>query len=417
MRLSPEAAVELAVKNNLGLDSSRVDTGTRKRKADTAWNVFVPTVDLAGNLTRSNADVSPLPQWGLSGSLSVSLTINFALFEAMKNLRLDYEAGLVSYEKARALLERDVRKSYYQMLLLRENIALLRESFATAQRRVEMARANYEAGLVPELTWLQARVAMENLKPTIDEAENGLRVSMANFAMNLGLPYDTQFDLIPVGEELEFASPDTAALIAKAASGRPIQEIRQQILVMESGRKAQIYRMYTPSLQLAWNADPAFQGDPWKDSWVMRDGWRQRAGMFRVTIGFSLSNLLPFSPEAQSRKNLEDGLKSLNISLAQAVRGAELEIYNTLLQLEKARITVEAQELTADLAERTYRLTEEAYRAGLNELLEVQNAELELRKARIGVLEQRFNYLTGLLDLEYATGTPFGTLGAHGGVQ
>jgi outer membrane protein TolC len=445
-RLSMEEAVNLAIQNNLSLESSRVDTEVRKRKSDTSWNVFIPTVDLAGNLVRPNAAstasglapvlgqplvASPLgniygvvpysvdvPRWSVSGSLSVTFNFNFALFETMKNLRLEYEAGLISYAAAKAQLERDVRKSYYQMLLLMENIALLRESFATAQRRVEMARANYEAGLVPELTWLQARVAMEHLKPAIDEAETGLRISMASFAMNLGLPYDTPFELIPLEGDIDFISLDTAELISRAASGKPeIQEIRQQIMVTESGKKAQTYRMYTPSLQLAWNADPTFQGDPWKDSWVMRDGWKQRSGMFRVTLAFSLNNLLPFGTEAQTRKNLNDGLRSLTIGLARAIRGTEVEIYNTILQLEKAQITAEAQRLTADLAERTYRLTEEAYRAGLNEILEVQNAELELRKARIGVLEQQFNYLKGLLDLEYATGMPFGTLSDHGSAK
>jgi outer membrane protein TolC len=82
------------------------------------------------------------------------------------------------------------------------------------------------------------------------------------------------------------------------------------------------------------------------------------------------------------------------------------------MQLEKARVTVEAQSLTVELAERTYRLTEEAYQAGLSEFLEVQNAELELRRARIGVLEQNYNYIKGLIDLEYAIGVPFGTLSA-----
>jgi hypothetical protein len=39
----------------------------------------------------------------------------------------------------------------------------------------------------------------------------------------------------------------------------------------------------------------------------------------------------------------------------------------------------------------------------------VQNSELELRKARNEVLKEKFNYLTGLLDLEYALGLPFGS--------
>ena len=423
--ISPEEAVDLAVKNNLSLESSRISKATKKRKADTAWNVFIPTVDIGGTVGRLNekpvATVLPLPggpvsmgggyQWRLSGSLQIALNLNLALLEGMRNLRLEYESGLITYEKAKAQLERDVRKSYYQMLLVQENIALLRENFAAAEQRVETAQANYRAGQVPELTLLQAQVARENLKPSIDQAENGLKVSMAQFAMNLGLPYDTPFALIPLEDATAFIPLDVADLISQAANGKPdIQELRQSILILESTRKKTFYQIFTPTLSLSWNADPAFQGDPWKDSWFMEDGWKQQSGMFRLTLAFRLNGLLPWSTEAQGLKDLDETLSSLNIGLAQAIRGTELEMYNTVLSLEQTRATAEAQRLTVDLAERTYRLTEQAYRAGLNDLLEVQNAELELRKARIGVLEQQFNYLQGLIDLEYAIGVSFGTL-------
>jgi outer membrane protein TolC len=445
LRISPDEAVEMVVKNNLSLQSSRVETETKKRRSDLAWNVFIPTVDLAGNLIRTNTattasglmpvplDLSQIPgmpsglptlysvvpysvdvpQWHVAGSLQVSLNLNYALFEGMRNTRLDYEAGLLTYEKARAQLERDVRKSYYQMLLLRENIALLRESYDAAERRVAMARANYNSGLIPEVNLLQARVSMENLKPTIDQAENGLKLSMASFAMNLGLPYDTRFELIPVADETVFIPLDVAELISKAASGRPdILELKQQILLLQSTRRQTFYQLYTPTLNLSWNADPTFARDPWKDNWFSADDWRQQSGMFRLTLAFRLNTLFPFTSEGQGLKTLDDNLRSLNIGLAQAIRGTEIEIYNTVLTLEQARETAETQSLTVDLAERTYRLTEEAYQAGLSELLEVQNAELELRRARIGVLEQQYNYIRGLIDLEYAIGVPFGTLSA-----
>jgi outer membrane protein TolC len=377
--------------------------------------VAIPTIPGIYGVVPFSVDV---PQWHIAGSLQIALNLNFALFEGMRSLRLDYESGLMSYEKAKAQLERDVRKSYYQMLLIQENIALLRENYNAAEQRVEMAQANYRSGLAPELTLLQAQVTLENLKPTIDQAENGLKVSMAQFAMNLGLPYDTEFTLVPLAEDTIFIPIDVADLIAKAANGKPdIQELRQSILILQSTRKKTFYQLYTPTLSLSWNADPTFQGDPWKDSWFMEDGWKQQSGMFRLTLSFRLNGLLPWSTEAQGLKEIDESLSSLNVSLAQAVRGTELEVYNTVLSLEQARSTADAQKLTVDLAERTYRLTEQAYRAGLNDLLEVQNAELELRKARIGILEQQFNYLKGLIDLEYAVGVPFGTLSTRPGIS
>ncbi|MDR2740630.1 MAG: TolC family protein, partial [Treponema sp.] len=348
-----------------------------------------------------------------AGSIQTSLNINFAMFEAMRRLQLDYEGGLLSYEKARAQLERDVRKSYYQMLLLLENIALLQESYEAAERRVDTARANYQAGMVPELSLLQAQVSVENMKPTIDQAENGLKLAAAQFAMNLGLEYDTRFELIPVEEGLNSIPLDVAELIRQASVNKPeIQELRQNILVLESSRKATKQRTYTPTLSLSWNLNSAFTQNPWKDSWFESGHWN-RSGSLTITLGFQLHSLLPWSTDVQSIKTIDDNIRGLNISIAQAVRGTELEIYNTLLSLEKIRTTVEAQGYTVNLAERSYKLTEEAYRAGLTELLEVQNAELELRKARIGVLEQDFNYIQGLIDLEYSMGVPFGTLSSR----
>ncbi|GHV95519.1 hypothetical protein AGMMS50293_18390 [Spirochaetia bacterium] len=429
-RLSPDEAVSLAIKNNLSLESARVTSGTKKRASDLSWNQFIPSVTVAGSLLRDNEktearemDLSSLgfpgmkfpisqaqPQWHIAGNIQASLNINIAMFENMKRLRLDYEGGLVSYEKAKAQLERDVRKSYYSMLLLQENIALLGESYASAERQVNMAQANYNAGLAPELTLLQARVAMETMKPSIDQAENGLKLSMAYFAMNLGLSYDTPFELIPVPENTSFISLDTADLISKAATGKPdIQELRQSILMLQSARKAQIFAL-TPSLNLSWSSTSAFIRDPWKDPWFdSKDDW-QKSGSLTIALALRLHSLLPFSADFQGIKNLDDQIKTANIGLAQMVRGTEIEIYNTVLSLEKTRITAEAQAQTVNLAERTYGLTEEAYRAGLQELMQVQNAELSLRQARVQMLEQQFNYLNGLIDLEYSIGVPFGTL-------
>jgi outer membrane protein TolC len=431
MRITMEEAVDRAIKNNLNLQSSQVSVDTKKRKSDLSWNQFVPTADLGAYLGRLNeapqsteisipgiASISMGggPQWRMGASLQLSLSLNIAMFESMNRLLLEYRGGLVSYEKAKVQLERDIRKQYYQILLLQENIGLLKENTAAAERRVTMTEALYRAGMAPELNLLQARVSAENLKPNIDDAENNLKLLMAQFAMNLGMDFDTEFELIPVNTDASFIPLDVRELISKAANSRmDIQEIRQNILALQSARKAAFYQVYTPSLSLSLNFDPTFGGDPWKDNWFKGDSWRQSSGMFRITLGFRLNGLFPLGQEAQNIADIDDNIRGLNIGLAQAIRGSELEVYNTILSLEKARASTEAQMRTVELAERTYRLTEEAYRAGFQDLLEVENAELQLRQARLGVLQQNFTYLQGLIDLEYAVGASFGSLSAGAG--
>jgi len=272
-----------------------------------------------------------------------------------------------------------------------------------------MAQANYNAGLVPELTLLQAQVALENMKPTLDQTENGLRLLMASFAMFLGLPYNTTFELIPVQGETEFISLEISELISKAARNKPdILELRQTILMLQSARKAQVLALL-PALSLSWNTTPIFIGDPWKDDWGNNDLWKKSGGL-TIALGLRLHSLFPFSPDYQGIKNMDDQIRTVSNGLSQMINGTEIEVYNTVLALEKTRLSMEAQTKTKDLAERSYRLTEEAYRAGLQDLLQVQNAELSLRQARVQLLEQQFNYLNGLIDLEYSIGVPFGTL-------
>jgi outer membrane protein TolC len=300
------------------------------------------------------------------------------------------------------------------MLLLTENIVLLRESYAAAGRQVAMAEANYRAGLAPELTLLQARVSRDNLKPNIDQAENGFKLAQANFAMTLGLPYQTQFDLVPVAGETTFIPLDLAELIHKAVRNKPdIRELQQQLATLEKSRRAQAMQARTPYLNFSWNLNPTFSPalDPFKENWFEKDNWND-GGTFSITLGIGLNGLFPFTKEGQAIKDVDNQIKTVANGISQMIRGTELEIYNTLLSLEQVQSTVEAQIQTVHMAEQSFRLTEEAYRAGLQDLLQMQNAELELRRARLAVVQQQFNYLNSLVDLEYAIGAPFGTLSA-----
>jgi outer membrane protein TolC len=424
LRLSPDEAVERAIKNNLDIEMARVDLDTRKRQSDLVWNQFLPNLNVQGKISRDNWASTQgggsygsmtLPQWHVGGAFAISLPFNFALFEGIKTIKLGYEAGLAGFETARARMEREVRKLYNQILLLEANAALVQENYANTRRRAGIAEENFKAGLAPRLTWLQAQVAVENMKPTINDMENNLKSLKANFAMILGLPYDTEFEFIPLDTGEFFISPDVAELISKAAAGKPdILALQKAIQASQSARKAQAIQLYTPSLSFDWNIAPSFSLalDPWQESWFKGDNWT-KSGAFSFTLLMNLNGFFPFTKEGQALKDTENRLMNEKTNLAKTIRETEIEIYTKVNSLEKTRTTAEAQRMTVEMAEQAYRLTEEAYRAGLQDLLEVQNAELSLHQARLQLVTQQFNYLNDLIDLEYATGVPFGTLSSR----
>jgi len=453
MKLGINEAVELAIKNNLSLQNARLDLDTKQRKSDLVWNQFLPSLSATGTLARDNyatttqqsmlvlpygtgipttlpvygtgatyhevfARLVPsmtLPNWHVMGNFSATLDFSFALIAGIQTIHSDYQAGLVTLEKAKLQLERDVRKMYNQILLLEQSTTLLRDNYENVTRQAAIAEANYNAGLVPRLSWLQAQVAVENMKPTIAEAENGLMMLKATFAMNLGLPYDTVFEFENFKTE-NFSIPlELTELISKAATGKPdILELQKNIITLQQSRKAAAMQLYTPFLRFGWTLSSTFNPmlNPFKDTWFSKDSWRG-GGNFSITLGYSFNSLFPFTKEGQGLKDLDNRVRSLNIALAQVIRGTELEIFNKVNALDKTQASMGAQNGAVELAELTYKLTEEAYRAGLQDFQTLRGSALALEQARYQLLSQQFSYINDLIDLEYAIGVPFGTINSR----
>ena len=460
LSLDVEGVVDFALANNLGIISEKLALSIKKRARNTVFNKFYPTAQVSGTLSRMHeepddieflAPVDPedledyglydyltenpyapgtytyvdpdyIPDglygtvtqiteevdhtWNVGAKLDFSLTLSAALFFGIKATVLDYESGRLSLETTRKKLARDVKKQFYNLLLMEENIALMERKIETARDRYEQARVNYENGLVSEYSMLSAQVALENLKPSLESMRTGYRSALLGFKHQLGMPLDTK--LMLKGE----IEPETLDLEADAlmdgyiANRLDIQSLVKQIEMIRNSRDATIAQM-TPSVTFLLNFDTNFMNDPFEDDWFedVEEDWVQRNGMFGVTLALSLDQLLPFSQSWVSIADSKDSIRQMQTNLSQAIRGAEMEIANIIMNLEKSAESIETLKMNVQLAERAYNMAEEAYNAGTRELLEVKEAEDELNNARIKVLEEKYSYTTGLLDLEYALNT------------
>ena len=459
--LDAETAVAVALANNLNIKTEEVALRIKKRTKNTVFNYFYPTISASATLSRMHeapgtfSQLVPVPPeemeeyglydymsdnpaypvgpayvpvpsemladgiygnvtmieeeiphtWNVSAALNMNLTLSASLFFGIKAAVLDYEAGRLSLETAKKKLERDVQKQFYNLLLLEENIRLMEDSIDAALERYKQAEINYQNGMVSEYAKLSARVAYENLKPSLKSMKSGYESALLGFTMQLGLPLTADLEL--EGSIVQQTVPLKAdPLIRRAIPRRlDIQGIIHQVDMLENSKDLTIAGM-TPAISFMLNFDPAFSGDPFNDPWFEEedgeDKWTQRSGMFGITLSVSLEKLLPYSKTWTELENTKDNLTKTRIGLQQAIRAADMEIRNIVLNLQKSEELIESLNLNVGLAERAYQMAEESYKAGNRELLEVQNAELELKKARLEVIKEQYNYITGLLDLEYA---------------
>ncbi len=409
-------AVDYALQNSKTLKSAQIDLEMKTRAKNTAWNVFVPSVQAVGIGSRSNeytdptaglipgvvSDPTEIDHWTVLGQIDVSLSLSLALIDGIKATKANYEAGLISWEQSVKETERDIRKMFYGLLLQQESLSLQQQSLLNAEERVRQAQINYNNGYIPELSLLQTQVTYENQKPQVLKAEQGLMQQLDLFAFIIGLPLGTNIvlegEIDPLYIELEAQD-----LVNKYLYNRlDIQSFSKSKELLKIQLSATNFQTYTPALALGWGYNPIVLDieEPWFDGDNQKDN-----GALSITLAWNLTNILPFSANRQSAMDIKDNIEKMELQYETIVQNAEMEITNLVDNLQYSESAIEAAGQSIELAQRSYDMTLSAYYQGAAELLDVRDAEAQLNQAKLGELSERYNYLSYLLDLEYALNT------------
>jgi outer membrane protein TolC len=396
--MTAEEAVEYALRNSRQLQSGAIDLEIKKRASDTAWNALLPSAQVSGTMRRANKeyklpDPTESDYWQAVGNASLSLGFSAAVLETIRAAHVGYESGLITREQALRQTERDVRKLFYSLLLTQESLALQENSLESAKSRAAQAEISYRNGKVPELSLLQAKVAYQNQEPQVLKLRQSLAQSLDTFAFLLGMSPGTKIWLKGEIAPAYYAA-DADALIREHLGARLDMRALDKEIEQYAAQKAALdLRAFTPALQAGWNYQPA--ATALKNNWA--DG-----GNLSLTLSWDLANLLPWSPSRQGAKDFEANIRKLELAKSTLRDQAVNEIRQLAAVLELSRTQIEASRANIALAQRAYDMTALSYRNGTTELLDLRDAESSLNQAKLGLLNERFSYLSGVLDLEYA---------------
>ncbi|MFW5844116.1 MAG: TolC family protein, partial [Spirochaetota bacterium] len=127
--LTEEGAVDRALEYNLGLAANRQELAGSRRRAETAWNVLVPEVTASAGLQRTNEATAVLPpgeEYRLTavGGVEGRLALSLAAIEGIRTAEMEYRTGAAGYRESAAAVEQEIRKSFYNLILLEEQLAV-----------------------------------------------------------------------------------------------------------------------------------------------------------------------------------------------------------------------------------------------------------------------------------------------------
>ncbi|TVQ24762.1 MAG: TolC family protein [Spirochaetaceae bacterium] len=411
--LDVDTAVELALANNLGLRSQRIDVLIAERNNDHRFNVLIPQLSAQGTLSRPNAEpTDPLagflppgsepetpPRWRLNAAANAQLTLSTQMIHGVRSVADSYRNAEIELADAEREIVLEVRKAFYQLLLMQERLALAERRLDAAEQRLSEIQDNYEAGLVDELTLLQTEVSVANQRPAILRQRRAMETALQRLATTIGLPSVENIDLRGSIELDSRSLRETGALLAEVSENASVRAARRGIegmLTRIDLTRAQLY----PSLTISFSLSPTLSGDPWSADVWESDNWNDN-GALSFTLRQPIDPLLPGSQTRQELANQRDRLKQAELQVQQALEGVELQVMQLAGSIEDTETTIDSLLSNVSLAERRFELASEAYEAGLRDYSAVRDAEIDLGDARLQLLQEQHSLIELTLDLAH----------------
>ncbi|MCU7492720.1 MAG: TolC family protein [Ignavibacteria bacterium] len=421
-RLSLKDAVAIALEQNRDLKVAYYDKEKNEQRVKEAYGNAMPTITGSGQYTRNlqlpvfyMPSFSFDPQVGLtmgpSQPMEIGLKNNFsgtisaewplyqgAIYAGIRAARIIDEISSENITNTRALTITEVKKAYYNILIVKEQFNLLEQSIKRGRQALKDVKLLYQQGLAGELDTLRAFVAVENLKPMLIKTENGISIAKSYLGNLLGLSAGETvepLDSLTAGELLrqyDFSGASTEEALNK----RPeLSLLDLQIKANDELINAEIAG-HMPTLAAFGQLQAVLQADNYK----FNQRWPASAV---IGLNLSIPIFSGFKTEAKieqariEKKKLEtqfDNLKDLIVT----------DVKVNTSSVEEAHKRIEAQTQTVKSAERSYELTRSRWLKGVSRQTELFDAELALTQAKTNYLQAVYDYLVAGAELEKSLG-------------
>lgn len=407
--LSLEKAVELALKNNRSLQTSRRQLSIAASQYRSAKAGYYPQVTgalIAAQSVFNQVEGSPSVQELYTGAFDIGLDFPLDLSGSIGRSVQQALITLINSKAQYVLGSQDVIVSVYNqynnILNARETIAIDKAQVDVALQQLEIAKARLKTGRVAEVDVMTARVQLNNNRQNLKVDEGNYQIALANLRNTLVLPQDAE---IVATDQLTFSPVSFNYSDAVKNALRNRLELKIARLNLESARISlkSTYDRYRPTLNVSANYGYAVSGNsvgeaiddrPDEPSWAVTTSLRVPififdGGQIRESKIQALTNI------GQAEANV-----------LQTREAIELEVRNELTNLQNAQERVKLVQDTIELAKESQRITERRYRMGVTSYLELVDARTNLRNAQLNLLNALISYSNSLIRLYRALGRP-----------
>ena len=331
----------------------------------------------------------------------LSLRLNQPLFTynrtkmELKRLELDHENSGISYALQRLRTEQSIQRQFYTVYLTKENLEINRAELANSQTNYDIIKAKVDAQLSAAEELSQAEVNLMNARSSLQTSEVSLQDAKDNLKQTLGLPLSEDID-ISVTIDAAPMLIDIEKAIQSGLSSR--LELRQREISMIEAD----LMMTTIKAQNEFRGDLSLSVGISGDNERLGNIYDTPTNSPRVSVSFNV----PIFDWGQRKARIQAQKTAQTIAqlnYENEIVDIELNIRQSVRNLENLRSLIEIADITIRNAEQTYKLNEIRYREGDVTGLAMSQFQSQLSSARVSIVRARINYKNELLNLKILT--------------
>lgn len=412
MVLTLERAVELALRNNESLLSTRLEEDRASARIREAYSEALPKLDFSSTFTRNWA----LPEFtfgGQSFKVGTDNVINFGLDlsqtiykggrigAGLKMARYFQQISETNTEHTRERIVLLVHEGYYDVLLAEATLEVARAAYDRTVAHYDGVQRFYEAGTVSDYDVLRTKVEMTNAHPPVTQAKNRLAVAEANLKRLIGLPRQTQIRCTGSLDVDESGLPgDVESAVDQALSNRAdLKAARLQTAMNDASiRLARGENRPDVSLSAGYQMQAQVDDSRFK-SLAYSDFYRSWNTLINVSFPVfdgrqNSGRIMQAQADYERSRYIERQLR----------KQIEVDVTEAVLNVAEASERVKAGAEAVDLARRGLSIAQVQYEGGVSTQLELIDAQFVLKRAETDHVTAKYDHAAAAATLRNVLG-------------
>lgn len=288
----------------------------------------------------------------------------------------------------------NIRKAFYGVILAKENLTILKESYDNANENLNTLRSNFKMGLASEYDVMQVEVQVENIKPQIKQLENTITSTTNTLKVLMGMDLNEDVNFVgQLSSDISEISNENDVINEAYNNNYQLRLLNKSIDVDKALLEVNKSNYY-PTVAAFGSYTFAGMSDNF-------DFNNYRQSMVGLNVSMNLYN------GKRTKYKLDQtncDLETTKEQIALLKSSLESQIKAQVLEIQRVKATIEAQQQNIKLAEKTYSIARSRFDQGTGTQLEIKNADLEVRSAKTNLLQSAFQYDTAIAQLDYLTG-------------